>query len=428
MNIRRFIRIGFLCCLVLSAFCSNRGDKKQTTDTEILNKAKDIHEKAMVMDTHLDIEVTFVWPKLLPYIKGDMIALEDNLVTLNKMEEGGLDAAFFAVYIPQTPVSENGFRVAFDTAMVKFKAIHKMLEEHHDRIELALNADDVPRILSEGKKVAMIGIENGYALGKDINNLKKFYDLGCRYITLCHGGHNQICDSSINPDGPEALYNGLSDYGKEVVVEMNRLGIIIDISHLSKKSMLDVLQLSKAPVIASHSSCLSLCNVHRNLDDEQLLALKENGGVINIVAINSFIKEDPAGMRKELSDIRNEFNFSSHYWPSYFEFKKAPEEIQNSYNKRINKFYEKYPPADIADFVDHIDHAVNLIGAEHVGISSDFFEPDHCIEGWRDASETFNITLELVKRGYSRKKIEQIWGGNLLRVWTGVKKTTSDIK
>ena len=247
--------------------------------------------------------------------------------------------------------------------------------------------------------------------------MKKFYELGARYITLCHFGHNQICDSSMPGEGPESEHNGISEFGKKVITELNRLGIMVDVSHVSKKSMLDAVKLSKTPIIASHSSCSALCDVPRNLDDEQLLALKENGGVINMVGIAPYIKEDPPAKQEAINSLRKELGFPLDFGLFVQALKDASPERLHVYESRLDVINEKYPMANVRDFVDHIDHAVRLIGVEHVGISSDFYKGNMCLEGWENADQVFNVTLELVRRGYTEEEIGKIWSGNLLRVW-----------
>ncbi len=353
--------------LTLLPVCQNRNEAINTSEEVLVAKAKEIHERVLTLDTHLDIEVSFITPET--YFGRS----HEKLLTLPMMKEGGLDAVFFAVYNPQGPRTNEQYQKIHEQVLDKFKDIHTSINETHpDQIELALYPEDVWRVYATNKKVAMIGMENGYPIGEDLENLKKFFDLGCRYITLCHNGHNQICDSHDSQNEPASVHGGVSEFGKKVIKEMNRLGIIVDISHMSKQSMLETVRLSEAPVIASHSSCQALCDVSRNLDDEQLLALKKNGAVIHIVGISYFIKKT------------------------------------------------KSPQASVKDLVDHIDHAVNLIGIDHVGISSDFYQSQSCLDGWKDAGETFNVTLELVRRGYSEEQIAKIWSGNTLRVWEKV--------
>lgn len=341
---------------------------KVTNDNKnLLEKAKIIHKNVITLDTHCDIDVKN-FTESINYSKNI-----DTQCNIPKMEIGGLDVAWFIVYTGQGELNTKGYEKAYKNAISKFDAIHNLVNTYSsDNIGLALNSNDVRKIHSSGKKVAMIGIENGYPIGLDIKNVEKFYNRGARYMSLSHNGHSQLCDSNTGEENGVYLHNGLSDLGVEVIKEMNRIGMMIDISHPSKEAIRQMIKISKAPVIASHSSARKLCNHSRNLDDEQLGWIKENGGVVQTVAFKSYLNSE----------------------------KSKP----NSKNK-----------VDVSDFVDHIDYLVSLIGINHVGISSDF-DGGGGIDGWEDASETFNVTLELVKRGYSEVEIEKIWSGNLLRV------------
>lgn len=331
--------------------------------------ARGIHERVITIDTHNDIPPNFATPEVDPGVRGE------RQVDLPKMREGGLDVGFFVVFVGQGENNAEGYANAYDQAMSKFDAIHRMTEDMHpDSIELAASPDDVERIVGAGKLAAAIGIENGWPVGEDLANLETFKELGAGYFGLVHNGHNQIADSTNPRDGePAELHGGVSDFGAEVIAGVNRVGMMIDVSHASKAAMLEASEISQAPVIGSHSACSALCDVSRNMDDEQLLALRDNGGVIQMVALGDFVKTTVEGDEA----------------------------------------------ATVADFVDHIDHAVNLIGLEHVGISSDF-DGGGGVVGWSDASETFNVTRELVERGYSEDDIRALWGGNLLRVWREV--------
>ena len=348
-------------------------------NNNLLEKAKIIHDNIITLDTHCDIDVNNFT---------ESINYSQNINTqcnIPKMEIGGLDVAWFVVYTGQGELNTKGYEKAYDNAISKFEAIHNLVNSYSiDKIGLALNSDDVRKIHSTGKKVAMIGIENGYPIGLDIKNVEKFYNRGARYMSLSHNGHSQLSDSNTGEEDGLYLHNGLSDLGIEVIKEMNRLGMMIDISHPSKEAIRQMIKISKAPVIASHSSARKLCNHSRNLDDEQLGWIKENGGVVQTVAFKSYLNSE----------------------------KSKP----NSKNK-----------VDVSDFVDHIDYLVSLIGINHVGISSDF-DGGGGIDGWEDASETFNVTLELVKRGYSEVEIEKIWSGNLLRVLNEVSLISKKIK
>jgi len=346
---------------------------------------------------------------------------ERSLVTIPLMDEGGLDGAFFAVYVPQPPAGEENYDAVVKSTLGELKLINRVSrEELPDRVEIASGPRDVRRIYDSGKKIVIPAIENGYAIGDDIGNVQRFFDLGCRYITLSHNEHNQICDSNTNPGGPESIHNGLSDFGRKVVTEMNRIGVIVDISHVSKKSMLDAVRVSRAPVIASHSGCRAVCDESRNLDDEQLIALKENGGVINIVGLNTFIKKDSPERTAAVESIRREMGFSMNEWLFFKEIYTSPFEIQKKYKSKLDEIDEMHPAASIADFVDHIDYAANLIGIDHAGIASDFFDDIISLSDWRNAGQTKGITSELVRRGYSESHIEKLWSGNIMRAWSEV--------
>jgi len=255
------------------------------TDSEnhLKRQADKIHNNYLTVDTHCDTPMNLVESDFDLGVRHDK-----GCVDFPRMKEGGLDAEFLAVFTSQGPRNDSTYRKVFAEALKVFDAIHKNVEKNSTLAELAYSPDDAYRIKKERKIAAFIGVENGYPVGTDISRVKQLYDLGARYITLCHTSNNDICDSSTDPDGPEN--NGLSQFGAEVVKEMNRLGMMVDISHISDKSFYDVLKTSKAPVIASHSSCRSLCSSPRNLTDDMLLALKSNGGVIQICILSSYIK------------------------------------------------------------------------------------------------------------------------------------------
>jgi membrane dipeptidase len=409
-------------------------DSLTPTEDQIIAKAKEIHNNVITLDTHCDINVKNFT---------DSINYTQDLnsqITLPKMKKGGLDVAWFIVYTGQDSLTPSGYEKAYEIAMSKFKAIHKLAEEiAPDQIELALTSDDVRRIHKKGKKVAMIGIENGYPIGTDINNVKKFHDLGARYMSLSHNGHSQLCDSNTGEADDIWLHNGLSDLGKEVIAEMNKTGIMIDVSHPSKESMRQMIELTKAPIIASHSSARALCDHSRNLDDEQLQWLKENGGVVQTVAFTSYLNTEKFEKRnkKEVEIAKQIADSMGVTWIDRKEITKLGAEEKEKYydfymkmltirREKLKKIDDLPPAVDVVDFVNHIDYMVNKIGIDHVGISSDF-DGGGGIEGWSDASETFNVTLELVKRGYTEEQIEKLWSGNLLRVLDEVQKVAKEL-
>ena len=436
-----FTRISLLLIISIAFSCSNSGGNTEEeatgemTEEQLIEKAKGIHERVITLDTHCDINTSnFTMEK--NYTE-DL----DTQVNLPKMEEGGLDVAWFIVYTGQAENDAEGFAKAYENAIDKFEAIHRLCEEiAPDRIELALNSDDVRRIDGAGKKVAMIGIENGYPIGEDISNVKKFADMGGRYMSLAHNGHSQLSDSNTGERDSVWLHNGLSDLGKEVIAEMNKWGIMIDISHPSKEAIEQMIELTKAPVIASHSSARALSDHSRNLDDDQLKLIKENGGVVQTVALATYVdieknRANQDQMQGLYEEIASEEGFEMMGWRQVFQMEDSArdaymakfQEIRSEADERAKNLENPAPPVDVADFVDHIDYMVNLIGLEHVGISSDF-DGGGGIEGWRDASETFNVTLELVKRGYSEQEISDLWSGNLLRVLDEVQEVAAKIQ
>ena len=326
--VRKHILYLSLLLSVLFFVCTRQKDTNQMSDKEFVAYAKIIHDRVLTLDTHVDIEVSFITPE---FYKGRK---HEKLVTVPKMEEGEIDAVFFAAYVGQGPLNKKGYKHAFNLVSEKISEINKVIREVvYEEFEIAFSPEDVKRIHHEGKKAAVIAVENGYAIGEDIENVKILFDLGVRYITLCHNGNNQICDSHVNIGKPKVYHKGISLFGKRIIAEMNRLGIMVDISHLSKKSMLDAVRLSKAPVIASHSSCQALCDVSRNLDDMQLLALKENNGVINIVGLDTFVKEDPLEKKEAVRELRGEFKFPLESSAFYPVFQNANEEKDHSKNK-----------------------------------------------------------------------------------------------
>ena len=410
----------FICC----SFFLSCGEKETSmTEDSLVAKAREIHERVITLDTHCDISVKNFT---------DSINYTQDLtsqVTLPKMKKGGLDVAWFIVYTGQDSLNTGGYERAYANAMSKFDAIHKLVNDiAPDQIELATTSEDVRRIHASGKKVAMIGIENGYPVGEDVGNVKKFYDLGGRYMSLSHNGHSQLCDSNTGEEDGVWLHNGLSELGKEVLAEMNKWGIMIDVSHPSKEAMRQMIELTKAPIIASHSSARALCDHSRNLDDEQLQWMKENGGVVQTVAFKSYLNTEKFEKRAEIeNEIAMQIADSMGVqWIDRKDFKNTPAEAREAFyefyvkmipiRKKKLETMEGLPPSvNVEDFVNHIDYLVAKMGIAHVGISSDF-DGGGGIEGWDDASETFNVTLELVKRGYSEEEIEMLWSGNLLRV------------
>ena len=361
---------------------------QDSTDVQLVQKAQQIHLNTTTLDTHDDINVKN-FTDSLNYTQDT-----DSQVNLPKMERGALDVAWFIVYTGQGDITPVGYKKAAANAQSKFDAIHRLVEVYApNKIGLARTSQQVVDLRKEGKKVAMIGVENAYPLGENLNEVKRYFDLGARYMSLAHNGHNQFSDSNTGEFDNTATHNGISELGKKVIDSMNYYGIMVDISHPSKEAIRQTIAHSKAPVIASHSGVRALSDHPRNLDDEQLQWVKENAGVVQTVALALFVnKEKHEKYREALKNLEN------------------PED-----KEALTALKKEFPPVDVADFVDHIDYIKNKIGIDHVGISSDF-DGGGGIEGWQDASETFNVTLELVKRGYTEEDVAKIWSGNLLRV------------
>lgn len=427
-------------------------------DAALVARARAIHDRIITLDTHNDIDPADFTPAR------NYTQRLDTQVNLPKMVEGGLDASFFIVYVgqpnpAQTPdaLTATGYDRAYKRAIEKFDAIHRFTEEiAPDRIGLALNAADVRRIAASGKKVALIGVENAYPLGEDVARVREFYDRGGRYMSLAHNGANQLSDSNTGEREGYRWGNGISPLGERVIAEMNRVGMMVDVSHPSRGSMLRAAQLSKAPIIASHSAVRALCDHSRNMDDEMLRAVAKTGGVVQIVAYAIYIKTqkpDSPARSGAIAALRREFGLpqpaaggggaapGAATGAGAAVALAAPASLRQAvaaltparradYESKlaaIDRGLPGDPRANVREFVDHIDYAVKLIGIDHVGIASDF-DGGGGIDGWTDASETFNVTLELVRRGYDEEAIAKLWSGNLLRVWREVEQVAKRLQ
>ena len=376
-------------------------------EERLVRQAENIHSAILTVDTHCDTPMEMVRTGFDLGVRHD-----EGCVDLPRMKEGGLDCEFFAVFTSQGPRDDSSLNKVYKDAKVVFDTIHADIERNSMMAEIATSPDDAYRIKKSGKLAAFIGMENGYPIGKDLTRIKEFYDLGARYITLCHSKNNDICDSSTDSEGSE--HNGLSDFGKEVVKEMNRLGMMVDVSHISDKSFYDVISLSKYPVIASHSSCRALCESPRNLTDDMLLRLKENGGVIQICILSDYIKApDPnPELDTRINELREKYgDYGNLTDEKRKELRAEYREIQNKYRKL----------ATVKDVVDHIDHVVQIIGIDYVGIGTDF-DGGGGVDGCKTVADMKNITIELLRRGYSKADIAKIWGGNVMRVLREVEK------
>ena len=362
--------------------------------------------KILSIDSHIDIPPNFATTEVDPGVRGP------DQVDLVKMEEGGLAAGFFIVYVGQGPRTEAGYAQAKAEALAKFQAIHRMAEEMYpDRIGIAYHPEEVRRIHNDGRLVALIGIENGYVIGQDLSLIQDYYRLGGRYLTLAHNGHNDLADSAQPRTGePVAEHGGLSALGRQVIEELNRVGMLVDISHISRDAALQAITHSRVPVIASHSSVKALYDHPRNLDDETMRALAEKGGVMQIVAFDSYLRAVPTAETKEVTDLLRALGMKTPV-----ELRNQTPEVQKQYAAGMDEIHSRWPRADLDDLGDHIDYAVRLLGIDHVGIASDFGGGGG-IDGWDNAAETANVTAMLERRGYASEEIAKLWGENLLRV------------
>jgi len=376
-----------------------------TSEEDLVRKADKIHRDILTVDTHCDTPMNLVRSDFDMGVRNDR-----GCVDFPRMNEGGLDAEFFAVFLGQGPRNDSSYNIVHNEALKIFDAIHRNVTKNAEMAEIAYSPEDAYRLKKEGRIAAFIGVENGYPVGRDLSRISQYYDLGARYITLCHSYNNDICDSSTDPKGPE--HDGLSEFGIEVVREMNRIGMMVDVSHISDQAFYDVLNTTSMPVIASHSSCRALCSSPRNLTDDMLHALKANGGVIQICILSAYIKtpEPNPLLQEKLDEIKEK----------YGDFNLLNDEMKQKYREERWEVQNKYKKlATVSDVVDHIDHVVQVIGIDHVGIGTDF-DGGGGVDGCRTVAEMKNITIELLRRGYTKSEISKIWSGNIMRVFRKV--------
>ena len=400
MNLNALKKLSLSAALVplLFAGCA------QQSDTPQLN-VSDIHKSVLTLDTHVDIPLNYM-------SEIDPGGPTDLQVDLGKLEAGGLDVGFFIVYTPQGELTEEGYAEAAKIAETRIKAIHNMAKTYEDRIAFATTSEQVTEAVADGKLVALVGMENAFPLGANTDDVEMWAERGIRYMGITHFGHNQFGDSSNpNPerdDGPR--HNGLSEEGRKLVGLLNDHGVMVDVSHAGKATMMQAADLSRTPIIASHSGVKAVADTERNLDDEQLRKIRDVNGVAQMVALGAYVKLLTAEQEAFREKVRDELGLATPEARSAMTDEQAAE-----YQSRMKAIYDIEPRASVADFADHIDHAVKIAGIDHVGIASDF-DGGGGIDGWQDASETENVTKELIKRGYSEEDIAKIWGGNLLRV------------
>lgn len=410
-----------LCLSVVAAGCQSDGRPDElhhpagvpeSVEQPFLVRARALHERIITIDSHSDFPL-------------ESCGTPNHQVEVPKMRAGGLDAVFEIVFTWQVERTKENREEARREALEHFRKIRDGVRRCRDDVDLVLTPEDLEMSVESGRLAVAIGIENGFPIGQDLALVETYRDLGAAYVGLTHEGHNDLADSA-NPRhelGDEASeHDGVSGLGRRVIAEMNRLGMMVDVSHLSREATRDAIRLSRAPVIASHSSIYSIKPDPRNMDDETLLALAAKGGVIHIIPVHSFIKVDPPGVMEAYWALLDEFELADGG-----QAEELPPQRRAEFEVRLAEQEDHWALATVTHFVDHIDYAVGLVGVDHVGIGSDFSGTGGVggVTGWSDASEAVNVTAELLRRGYTEEEIRKIWGGNLLRVWREVRRLAS---
>ena len=366
----------------------------------------ELHERLLVMDSHLDTPAVLIRDNFNILNRHDTL-LDYSQVDYPRIVEGGLDGGYWVIFSRQGPVNLEGFQQSRDTAILRALAIHKMVAANPDKFTLATKAADAEAIHAEGKRIVYISIENAYPLGEDISMAKTFYDLGVRMIGPVHFANNQFADSSTDPNGPK--WNGMSPLGVELIEEANRLGMIVDASHASDEATRQMIELSKTPIVLSHSGANEVFSHPRNVPDDILLKLKETGGVIQMNAFSSYLTVLPAAPERlkayralnlEMRAIENP----------------TPEQQADFLERRraIDAAYPK-PLATFDQYMDHFIHTLKLIGSDHVGVSGDF-DGGGGVADMNDITGFPGVTERLLAEGFTEEDVAKIWGGNLVRL------------
>ena len=419
MRIKPIIAAFLPVIFVLTGCGTGESSKDEVqSEEEIIARALKIHDRVLTVDTHADTPLRMIEPGF------DLAERHDPLETGSKvdyprMKEGGLDAIFFAAFVSQDIRDDDGNERAKKLVIQMIDSVVSSTEQNASLVGLALTPQDAYALEKDGKRAIYLAIENGYPIGSDLKNIELFYDKGVRYITLVHSSNNDIADSATDSSGAE--HEGLSAFGEEVVKEMNRLGIMVDVSHASDDVFFDAIAVSEAPIIATHSNARSVTEHQRNMSDEMLRLMAENGGVVQMTLLSSYLRDEPPNPERSaaLEELRSSMKNVGVMTP----------EERAERRLAFNEINEKFPTplATVKHVVDHIDHMVSIAGIDHVGIGCDF-DGGGGIDGVFDASEVMNITIELVRRGYSEEDIEKIWGKNVMRVFEEVQKVAEVIQ
>ena len=414
-----FLRLTSILCIVLFIqACSELSDESAHQNISLSSSALELHDRILTLDSHADTPLRLIEPGF------DLAERHDPHETGSKLDyprmiEGGLDAVFFAAFVAQGIRDDDGHTRARELALEMLDAVWASAEKNSDIVGIALNPEDAAVLEAEGKRAIYLSIENGYPIGNDLKNVELFYNKGVRYVTLVHSTNNDLADSATDSGGPE--HGGISPLGASVVEEMNRLGIMVDVSHGSDETFYDAIKLSKAPIIATHSNARTVTDHPRNMSDDMLRLIAKNGGVVQLTMLSDYLRDVPQNPERDsaLTSLRASLKPSDEMTES--ERKAARDQL-----REIRTQYPD-PLATVQNAVDHVDHIVSIAGIDHVGIGCDF-DGGGGIDGVFDASEVMNITVELVRRGYSEQDIEKIWSGNLLRVFTEVQAVAKDLQ
>jgi membrane dipeptidase len=378
----------------------------KTSAQSVSDKAKKLQSSAVMVDTHDDTTQRLLDPK---FDLADRHS--DGSIDIPRMRQGGLNAIFFSIWIPSKTTGPQAVKQALD----QIDAVREQVRKHPKDLTLATTADEILAAKKQGKIAALMGVEGGHMIDNDLAILRSYAELGVRYMTLTHMGNTDWADSSTD----KAAHNGLTDFGKQVVQEMNRLGVVVDISHVSDKTFYDVLATSQAPVFASHSSCRAICDAARNMTDDMIRDLGKHGGVIQINYHIGFLSQEFRDAEKANPETEKAIEA---------EIKKRCGDNEGCTlvtGDQVLREYQnagKLPKVDWSKIIEHIDHAVKIAGVDHVGLGSDFDGANMPV-GLEDASKLPQITEALLQKGYSESDIRKILGENTLRVLREVERT-----
>ena len=394
---------------VLVTGCQQNQGQPAATEVDLHAEAVRLAHEVLMVDTHIDL------PYRLHEKQEDVtVRTEDGHFDLVRARQGGLDAAFMSIYVPASLQEEGGARELADELIDMVEAIEAQAPAS---FAIARSVADVRALFADGVFALPMGIENGAAIEDDLSALEHFYDRGVRYITLTHSEPNLICDSSYATDRPSG---GLSPFGREVVSEMNRLGIMVDISHVTDDAFFQAAEISKAPMIASHSCCRSFTpGFERNMTDEMITRLAEDGGVIQIAFAPGFLSE---AAQKQSTDL----------WATMRQYMEENDVAMGSpeFRERVALYWQENPKVEtsVSDVADHIEHVIKLAGIDHVGVGSDYDGISTTPTGLEDVSAYPNLIEELLRRGYGEQDIRKICGENLLRVWSEVERVATELQ